>query len=235
MSQQNKIDEVYAQYKLDPSPQNLSSVVSSLKPTVEYQLASLGSSTDPVMKNKALTYTAKAVKQFDPEISSLPTYVSSQLRRLSRDRRSVLSPAKVPERIQLEAYSLHKKEQEFIDKEGREPDLGELADFSGVDIKKINTLQSAMRPVVTEETFGDFSENSRPDYLAEATDYVYNDADHIDRKIIEYKTGYGKKAVANPMKAIDIAAKLNISPSQISRRSLRLSKKINELKDALES
>jgi DNA-directed RNA polymerase specialized sigma subunit len=235
MSQQKKTDEVYAQYKLDPSPQNLNSVVSSLKPTVDYQLASLGSSTDPVMRNKALTYTAKAVKDFDPEISSLPTYVSSQLRRLSRDRRAVLSPVKVPERIQLEAYSLYKKEQEFIDKEGREPDLGELAEFADTDIKKINTLRNAMRPVVTEETFGDFSENSRPDYLAEATDYVYNDSDHIDRKILEYKTGYGKSSAATSLKAIDIAAKLKISPSQVSRRSLRLSKKINELKEALES
>lgn len=233
MNQKQTVDDAYNIYANDPTPANLSGVVKSLKPTIDYQLASLGSSTDPVMKNKALTYTAQAIKKFDPAVSSLPTYISSQLRRLSRDRRASLSPVKVPERIQLEAYDLFKKEQDFIDTNGREPDLGELSEYSGVAVKKINQLRSAMMPVSTEETFGEQSENSKPDYLSEATDYVYQDSDHIDRKILELKTGYGNSN--SNLKAIDIAAKLKISPSQVSRRSLRLSKRINELKDALES
>ena len=108
-----------------------------------------------------------------------------------------------------------------------------MSEYSGVAVKKINQLRSAMMPVSTEETFGEQSENSKPDYLSEATDYVYQDSDHIDRKILELKTGYGNSN--SNLKAIDIAAKLKISPSQVSRRSLRLSKRINELKDALES
>ena len=109
MNQKQTVDDAYNIYANDPTPANLSGVVKSLKPTIDYQLASLGSSTDPVMKNKALTYTAQAIKKFDPAVSSLPTYISSQLRRLSRDRRASLSPVKVPERIQLEAYDLFKK------------------------------------------------------------------------------------------------------------------------------
>lgn len=234
MSAKQTVDDAFTLYSTEPTPQNLNSVVKALKPTIDYQLASLGASTDPVMKNKALTYTAQAVKNFDPEKSSLPTFISSQLRRLSRDRRKLLSPVRVPERIQLESYDLYKKEQDYIDKHGREPDLGELSEFSGVDIKKINTLRSAMMPVSTEETFGEQSENTQPDYLSEATDYVYGEADHIDRKILELKTGYGGSK-QSALKAIDIAQRLNISPSQVSRRSLRLSKRINELKEALES
>ena len=218
MNQKQTVDDAYNIYTNEPTPQNLSAVVKSLKPTIDYQLASLGSSTDPVMRNKALTYTAQAIKKFDPGMSSLPTYISSQLRRLSRDRRASLSPIKVPERIQLEAYDLFKKEQDFIDTNGREPDLGELSDYSGIDIKKINQLRSAMMPVSTEETFGEQSENSKPDYLSEATDYVYGESDHIDRKILELKTGYGNSK--GNLKAIDIANKLKISPSQVSRRSL---------------
>ena len=213
----------------------MSSVIKKLKPTIDYQLASLGAATDPVMKNKALVYTARAIKDYDPSKSSLPTYVSAQLRRLSRDRRALLSPIKVPERIQLEAYQLHKKEQEYIDQRGREPDVGELAEFSGFDIKKINNVRNAMMAVPTEEAFGEQMEQATPNYLSEATDYVYNDSDHIDRKILEFKTGYGKSKQYKQLKAKDIALKLSISPSQVSRRSLRLSKKINEIKEALES
>lgn len=233
MNQTSAVENSYNEYVSNPSKENLSAVVKSLKPTIDYQLASLGSATDPVMRNKALTYTAQAVKKFDPQVSSLPTYISSQLRRLSRDRRASLSPVKIPERLQLEAYDLFKKEQAFIDINGREPDLGELSDYSGVDIKKINKIKNATRPVSTEDTYGEQAESSKSDYLSEATDYVYQESDHIDRKIIELKTGYNNSN--QNFKAIDISKKLSISPSQVSRRSLRLSKRINELKDALES
>ena len=67
MSINTTVEDAFGVYKTEPTPQNLSGVVKALKPTIDYQLASLGASTDPVMKNKALTYTAKAVKDFDPE------------------------------------------------------------------------------------------------------------------------------------------------------------------------
>ena len=46
------------------------------------------------------------------------------------------------------------------------------------------------------------------------------------RKILEHKTGYGGKQVLN---GEDLARKIKISPSQVSRRAKRLSKKINKL------
>ena len=154
MSDNITVNDTYAAYASDPTPANLSGVVKSLKPTIDYQLASLGSTTDPVMRNKALTYTAKAIKSFDPERSSLPTHVSSQLRRLSRDRRAILSPTRVPERVQLESYTLHTKEQQFIDTHGREPDIGELASYADMSVKKLQQLRSANMANSTEDTFG---------------------------------------------------------------------------------
>ena len=102
---------------------------------------------------------------------------------------------------------------------------------------KLGQLRSGSMATPTEMAFADGQqEKDSPDYLDEATNYVYHDSDHVDRKLLELKTGYGRKSENFiPMKAKDIAAKLNISPSQVSRRSLRLSKKINEIKGALES
>ena len=232
-----KIDEVYQQYVDAPSKENLNHVVKSLKPTIDYQLASLGSFSDPVMKSKAIVYTAEAINTFDPEKSSLPTFVSSQLRKLSRDRRAMSGPMKIPERMQLDTYALVRAENEFLDKNGREADDIELSDTTGFSLKKIGELRSGSMATPTEIAFADGQqEKDSPDYLDEATNYVYHDADHVDRKILELKTGYGRKSKNfKPLKAKDIALKLKISPSQISRRSLRLSKKINEIKDALES
>ena len=232
-----KIDDLYASYVNDPTQDNLNSVIKGLKPTIDYQLASLGASSDPVMKSKAHVYAAEAVLNYDPEKSALPTFVSSQMRKLSRDRRSMSGPIKIPERMQLDTYALVRAEREFEDTNGREADDVELADVTGFSLKKIGQLRSGSMATPTESAFEEGQqEKDMPDYLDEATNYVNNDADHVDRKILELKTGYGRKSETFvPLKAKDIAAKLRISPSQVSRRSLRLSKKINDIKGALES
>ena len=84
MEAEDTIESLYEAYAIDPSVDYLNGVVKKLKPTVDYQLASLGSANDPVMRSKAMVFTAKAVKAYDPHQSSLPTYVSAQLRRLAR-------------------------------------------------------------------------------------------------------------------------------------------------------
>lgn len=233
----DKIEDLYGAYVSDPSKENLNTVIKGLKPTIDYQLASLGASNDPVMKSKATVYAAEAVLNFDPGKSALPTFVSSQLRKLSRDRRAMSGPMKIPERMQLDTYALVRAESEFEDKNGREPDDVELSDVTGFSLKKIGQLRSGSMATPTEAAFADGQqEKDVPDYLDEATNYVYHDADHIDRKILELKTGYGRKSENFvPLKAKDIASKLRVSASQVSRRSLRLSKKINDIKEALES
>ena len=234
MDDKETIDSTYGEYVLDPSPDNLNRVVKHLKPTIDYQLASLGASNDPVMKSKALVFTANAIQTYDPKRSTLPTYVSSQLRRLSRERRALNSPIRIQERAQLDAYAISQKEQEFIDEHGREPDLVELSDFSGFGVKKLESIRDTVLAVPTEDALGEQLEKDAPDYLDEATGYVHSDSDHIDRKILEFKTGYGMGKSYKTLKAKDIATRLGISPSQVSRRSLRLSKRINEIKEALE-
>lgn len=235
MDEKNTPELAFTDYSADPSVDNLNRVITTLQPTIDYQLASLGSSADPVMRNKALVYTAQAIPNYDPERGSLPTYVSSQLRRLSRERRALNSPMKIPERAQLDAYAASRSEQEYIDQYGREPDMAQLSDFSGISTAKLGKIRDNMVAVPTEDAFGEQLEHDAPDFLEEATTYVYVDSDHVDRRILELKTGHNMGRAHKPLKAKDIAEKLQISPSQVSRRSLRLSKKINEIKEALES
>ena len=234
MEEKDTLDLAYGDYATDPSVDNLNRVVTQLKPTIDYQLASLGSANDPVMRNKALVFAAQAIPAFDPQRSTLPTYVSSQLRRLSRERRALSTPIRIPERALLDAYAISKQEQEFIDTHGREPDMIELSDFSGIGLSTLEKIRDTVLASPTEDALGEQNEHLTPDYFHEATTYVYTDSDHIDRKILELKTGHNMGKTHVPLKATQIAAKLKISPSQVSRRSLRLSKKINEIRDALE-
>ena len=223
--------EAYNKYSENPSNENLYNTVQSLDKTINYTLASLNSTDNPVMRNKALIYTANAVKKYDPEAGAkLPTFVTSELRRLIRDQRAINAPIKIPDRVMLDNYAITKAEQRFEEERGREPDIIELADFSGISSQRIKKVKKQMPAMPTEEAFGDTGlGNAVPDFNREAMDMVYHDSDHVDRKIMEYKLGFASK---QKLPTQEITKRLKISPSQVTRRSQRISKRIlNILED----
>ena len=222
--------EKYETYAAEPSNENLHATVQSLGNTINYTLASLNATTNPVMRSKALVYTANAVKKYDPNAgAALPTFVTSELRRLIRDQRAINAPIKIPDRAMLDSHKINQSEQEYEEQYGREPDLLELADFSGVAPERIEKVRKQMPAMPTEEAFGEALVDQTPDYEKEAIRMIYYDSDHVDRKIMELKMGYGGK---KQIPANQISQKLKISPSQVTRRSQRISKRIiNILED----
>jgi DNA-directed RNA polymerase specialized sigma subunit len=227
------IDQRYATWKADPTPGNLHKVVDGLQPAIDHSLRSINAGDDRLMRTKARNLAAKAITSYDPAAgAALPTWTSNQLMPLRRIRRDVQQPVKVPERTQLDAYSLMKSEQEFIEKMNREPDLEELADFSKIPVKRIEKIRRQFRRMPTAEAFGDGGfVQTESDYANEALDYIYRDVDGIDRKIIEMKTGYGGRY--DPMEPKDIAMALGLTPSQLSRRSAKIAMQIQEVEDTL--
>jgi len=218
-------------YKLDSTPDTLNSVVRGLQPTINYALSSVSGLGDPGLTAKAKLVAAEAVKTYDPEYgASLETHVSNNLKKLSRIARAHKSPIQLPERTQLDLYALHRSETEYTDKYGQEPDVTQLADYSGIPIKRIKKLRLSSLAVPSEEAGIEGEEV--PNYYEEALDYVYQESDYRDRKIMEHKLGYGG---AKKMAGNEIAMKLNIDPAQITRRSAKLAMKVSELQEALES
>lgn len=226
------LDTAYTAYAADPTPDNLSSVVEYLTPTIDYSLRSINASNDKLLRSKARLFAAEAVQKYNPNAgSSLSTWTSNQLMQLRRYKREVNQPIKVPERTQLDAYALARAEQEFIDKNEREPDLQELSDYAKIPIKKIEKIRRTFKRMPGSEGSGDFNAFSETDYSQEALEYIYNEEDAIGRKIIEMKTGFGGKY--DPMQPKDIAIKLGLTPSQLSRRSAKLSLRLQEIEQAL--
>jgi DNA-directed RNA polymerase specialized sigma subunit len=226
------IDDLYKSWKTQPTQENLTSVVTALHPTINYALSSVHSANDPLVKSKALIYTAQAVQRYSPEQgASLPTFVSSHLRQLSRAARQARAPVKIPERKQLDLYAIYRAEREFGEKHGRDPDLLELADATGMSTKQIEKTRKYSYTIPAESQLPEgMGEGQGPDYQQEAMDYAYHDADYLDRKILEMKTGYGGTQTMTPK---DIAVALKLTPSQLSRRSAKLTMKINSIEKAL--
>lgn len=229
----NNLDSAYAAYLNDPSPDRLNDVVEHLSPVINYSLSSINANTDNLIKNKAKVFAADAVKKFNPTAgAALPTWVSGQLMQLKRFKREVNQPVKVPERVQLDAYTLSRAEKEFYDQHNREPDVEELADFSKIPRKRIEKIRRSFRAMPSQGAIGEGFTQSETDFGTEAMDYAYKDADKIDRKIIEMKTGYGGRY--DPMPPNKIAALLGLTPSQLTRRSIKLSLRIQEIEKNLQ-
>lgn len=225
----------YQDYLKNPDQKSLAKVVDTLTPTVNGVLRSMGGGDDNALQVKAKVLAAKAIKTYSPDYgASLPTWVSQQLRPLNRFKRTTLTPVHVPEGIQLDALHLMQKENEFMEKNNREPDLEELADFSKLPVSRISHIRKTFRPVSTQGAYGESmtsSNQEQTDFSDESLEYAYKDADKIDRKIIEMRTGYGGKHT--PMAPKDIAAQLNLTPVQLSRRSSKLAMRINEIRENL--
>jgi DNA-directed RNA polymerase specialized sigma subunit len=141
------------------------------------------------------------------------------------------SPVKIPERIQLDAYRLSEAKKNFFDTHGHEPDMIELADTTGIPVKRLAKINQYALNMPSEENYGGDLEASVPDFAQDALEAVHHDSDHTDRRIIEMKLGYGGNTPLSPQ---DVGQQLNLTPSQLSRRSLRLAKRVHDYQAALE-
>jgi len=181
----------------------------------------MGVGDNPQMRHQARLFAADAVKKFKPDSgASLSTWTQNQLQSMQRFKRENQGPVKVSDRSSLDAWTIEKGRRDLEDELGRDPDVK----------KRIATVRKATRPVAaTEQMHTEGIEMS--DFLGEALEYVYDESDYVDKKIIEMTTGYGGSPM---MQQNAIASKLGMSASQISRRAERLGMKVQELNSDME-
>lgn len=221
----------YEVWVMNPTKDNLYDVTESLQPTINAVLASFGSK-DPNIRTKARIAAAKAVQSYDPTRGvSLATWTTQQLRPLGRAIRESNSTLSIPEGIQLDAFALNRHSKELEEELGREPTVEELADRSSISIKRIKDIRKKLRAESTESAFTQDDGSSMLkgfaiDNSQEAMDYVYSDSDTVDKKLMEYTVGYGGSDVLDSK---TIMKKLNLTPVQLTRRKMRLSKRIHDL------
>lgn len=239
-SWKNEVDDGIKKSKLD-------SLLKSLQPTIDYALATNNAKDDPYIEAKAKLLAFDAVNKFDPQYgATLPTYLSSQLKKLTRIVRDARSPIRLPENVFYDIQNLKESERQLTDSLGREPDLQELADYMRVPISKIEKIRSQQIKQVSEnqyfnnvnakadeDTPSTLSEMGAimPDNIREALDYTYSGLDHREKKILEWSTGFGGSPILSPA---DIAAKLGISQSQVSRLTAKIAVQVEENLKAIE-
>ena len=235
----------YEIWNSDRSENNFNNLYNTLKPTIQYALAANNAIGDSLIETKAKILAAKAIKSFDPSYgNSLPTYLSSQLQKLTRISRDLRSPIKVPERQLYAAAELARTEEDWKEKHGgKEPTVSDLADAMGMSIKKISDIRKQFVKQVSESKYfsgvtsdDNISSNAEQNaeeslFTDEAINYVYNDLGYRDKKILEYSTGFGGSDILSPA---EISKKLNISQSQVSRITAKLANRVFDVEKTLQ-
>lgn len=219
-------------WKTSQDPEKLRVVVDKLQPVIRQNLTLIGASGDKHMELKARAVAASAVRNYDPQYgASLKTWTGQQMLQMKRAKRQADAMVAVPERIQMAAYALNKAEREFEDTHDRSPDLHELADQVKMSPERIAQVRKATSAATTEGAFGEAGGISVPvDNMPEALDIAYDEGDYVDRKLLEWRTGYGG---AEQRSSEEIATKLKMTPVQLSRASARLSYKLQKLEQEL--
>lgn len=223
-------DDPYAKWQMLPGPDTLNEVMESLRPTINSALGRINAADDNTVRMKARALTVSAIKSFDPSSgASLRTHVTNQLQPLSRYRRKVQSVG-IPERTQLDAYTIYKGELELEDKLGRKPDVTELSDFIRMPVKRIAAVRrQSGRKAVSESNAPD-SEN-KFDFADEAAEYLAPTLDRFGRAVLEGRTGFG----GNPIVDVrTLAAQTGTSPAKVSRKAAELAASLQEIQSALE-
>lgn len=222
----------YEQWVRDPTPDNMGKVVRALTPVINSEIQRY-SGPKPMLKARAKSLAAGAVRSYDPSKGAhIRSWLVTQMQPLARYSQQ-LKPVQIPEVANRQAAEVNRVRQQLSDELGREPSHIELADYTGLNPKRIKKLQEMVKPVIMESSFdvAEDSERSLPGTTSTNTvnvseEMVYESLDERDKMIFDLKTGkHGRTALANQ----EIARRLGVTPALISQRTSQIAGQISDL------
>jgi len=228
----SSLDTAYDSWKTDPSPQNMGLALTAASPVINSALRSYGKGNQ-ALKGRARILAAKAIQNYDPQKGTkLRTHMMNQMQPLIRSARQYSQPVHIPERAQADLYQVEEGHQRFFDEHGREPSEKELADLTGLSIKRIAHVRTFRNTGLPESALTQLGDEGEEQFLPgmEEMDseqiyieFIHHDLDPIDQKILEWRTGlYGKPKLSNN----EIAKKLGLSAGAVSQRAAKISKRL---------
>lgn len=232
--------EPFTQWQAKPTPETTTVLLNSVKPVIDKSVTAFaGSGASPLLRSRARQIALKAFKTYDPMQARLSTHLANHLRGLNRVSRQQNQILAIPERMSMDAGMLHQKEIEIEDTLGRPPSSSELADATGLSLRRIAKLRQMRAPVaegtIMAATTGPESAGILPAVQSSGStgsnalaDLIYDDLDGPNQVILEHSLGlHGKPVMANK----DIARKLGVSPGAISQRKALIQRRMDELAD----
>lgn len=222
----------YRAWKATPGPAANGAMLRALRPVIDTAVRTYaGPQASPTLHGRARQMTLEALPRYDPSRTKLKTYLLNHLqglRRLSVRENNIIS---VPEQVQMDLFHLNRRRDELAEELGRDPSDLELADRTGLSVKRIAYVRTLRLPTSESAMLQPFRGSDSSDYNEPAVRgggeadasawqrFVHAGLDPVDQVILEHSFGlYGKPVLSNR----DIARRLNITPSAVSQRRVRI-------------
>ena len=225
--------DVYDAWYNKPSAETRAAMAKALLPLIKRSvLSSGGDPNNPVVLAKGRMIAMQALKRYDPYSAKLGNFMTSQLMGLNRALGTQNNIISVPEAVVLDKKKLNAAEEELLDQLGRYPSTTELADYTGLSVKRIAKIRQANVPMASSqfkspegETFAPgahiLGDTSREDAWQE---YVYDSLDDRKRSIMERLYGMHGLQQKTP---IEIAKELGISTAAVSQQRKKIDDALN--------
>ena len=218
-SQLDKIDDAWKMWKENDTPETRRNMLAAVSPQVSTALRTFAPGMEKNLLLKANELALKAAQTYDPSRGlRFKSYVYQQLQPLQRLAGKRTNVIAIPERHLIEGKRLAEETQRFIDRKGYEPSTADLADFTGMSVKRIQAIRSHRTGVSESKATspeGDPMGSQEEDVQRVWCEQVYNSLGSMDQKIYEWRTGYGG---APKLGVVDIAKRLGVSPATVSNR-----------------
>lgn len=224
----------YTAWKKAQTPETRYALLKNVQPVLDTAIYSYaGGNTSNAVRSKAKLMALNAFDSYDPTRGNLKTHLLSQLRGLQRAAVDSQQIIKLPERVFSERNRLREAEESLEDSLGRPPSDAELANHTGLSLKRIAYVRKAHTGINTgslqDETGEEYSpastipgSTSRSDAWR---DMIYHDLSPVDQTIMDYTFGLRGTPIATNR---EIAQRVGLTEGAISQRKAKIQALLDE-------
>lgn len=226
--------EHFKAWKQSDTPQTRNQLLRAAQPVIDRAVYSYaGSSPSPYIKSQAKLMALDAFGSYDPNKGNLKTHLLTQLQRLQRTNAQNQQIISIPERVALDRRNLLEVEERLRDDLGRDPSDAEIADHTGLSLKRIGYIRNAKTGVNSGSILDDEGEVFDPGSIIPGNTQVedawqqmiYYDLHPTDQAIMDYTLGlHGAPVLDNRT----IATRLGLSEGAISQRKNKIQAMLDE-------
>lgn len=227
-------DEAYQGWKASDTPQTRGMLLRKVQPVLDTAVYTYaGKNASPAVKSQARLMALDAFKTYDPAKGNMKNHLMATLRRLQRTAAQGQQIISIPERVALDRRHLREAEEALRDSIGRDPSDAEIADYTGLSLKRIGHVRQAASPVNSGSILDEQGEvYAPPSSIPGANqndeawqDMVYYDLEPTNQAIMDYTLGlHGAPTLENR----EIANRLGITAGAVSQRKAKIQAMLDE-------
>lgn len=233
MTKQEQDLAAFLEWQKDPSPEASYTLIKKLEPYISHTIIAAGGDPDnPALRAKACMMALQYMKKYNPEHSTVQNYIYGQMRGLNRVIGNDNNIIQVPESVVLARKQIDEAEKELFDQLGYYPSTAQIANYTGIPVKKITKLRD-VSPAVSEGTVAAL-ENAADTHMRMVgstagddawNEYVYDTLSDRQKAVMERLYGmHGYKPQTPEM----ISKDLDISRAAVSQHKKAIDKLLDD-------